>query len=254
MAASTHAFAQTLVIFKDSRSIEVDSVRYENNQCIFTKNGSERIVSLDLIEEIYVLNKGTIYPPHQREPAKTQETEIINETKETHERNKREKKLEANIASKDTEEPVEQIYLYKSPQGYFQCAIPKSWNHIEMFGVHTFSPYSLDREAYDKFSVSIIRSMEKAGITTLSKEHRAKMLEALERIGEKLLSERERVIDGIETWEKFVENTRYEPKIMHEIILIHNGYLVSVTLQASPELFDSADRQFEKIIESLDFL
>jgi hypothetical protein len=258
LGASTPAFAQTLVIFKNARSIEVDSVRYENNQCIYTKNGSERRVPLDLIEEIYVLNKGTIYPPQHPEPqhpepTKAHTNEIISNTRETHERNKRETKLEANTVSIDTEEPVEQTYLYKSPQGYFQCEIPKSWNHNEMIGVHMFSPYSLDGEAYDKFTVQIIRSMEKGDITTLSKEYRAKMLEALERIGEKLLLERERVIDGIETWEKFVETTRYEPKIMHEIMLVHDGYIVSVSLKASPELFKSADREFEGIVESLKF-
>ena len=68
LSASTPAFAQTLVIFKNARSIEVDSVRYENNQCIYTKDGSERSVPLDLIEEIYVLNKGTIYPSPHRDP------------------------------------------------------------------------------------------------------------------------------------------------------------------------------------------
>ena len=69
LGASTPAFAQTLVIFKDARSIEVDSARYENNQCIYKKNGSERSVPLALIEEIYVLNQGRIYPPQQSEPA-----------------------------------------------------------------------------------------------------------------------------------------------------------------------------------------
>jgi hypothetical protein len=259
LGVSTSAYAQTLVIFKNARSIEVDSVRWEHNECIYTKNGLERRVSLGLIEEIYVLNQGTIYPPQYRdpkhpEPTEIQDSEISSDTRETHKRNKRKKKSKDIAASKDTLKPAEQTYLYRPPQGYFQCEIPKSWNHIEMFGVHTFSPYSLDGEAYDKFAVSIIRTMEKAGITTLSKEHRAKMLEALERIGEKLLSERERGIDGIETWEKFVETTRYESKMMHEIMLVHNGYIVSVSLQASPELFQAADREFEKILASLKFL
>jgi hypothetical protein len=258
LGASTPAFAQTLVIFKNARSIEVDSVRYENNQCIYTKNGSERSVPLGLIEEIYVLNRGTIYPPQHREPkhpepTETQDHEIISDTRETHERNRKKKKSEVNTASKDTVKPAEQTYLYKSPQGFFQCEIPKSWNYKEMFGVHMFSPYSLDGKGFDKTMVQIIRASGKVDITTFSKEHRAKMLEGLERIGEKLLVERERVIDGIKAWEKFLETTRYEPKLKHEIMLVNRGNIVGVTLEASPELFQSADMQFEKIIESLKF-
>jgi len=92
LSASTPAFAQTLVIFKNARSIEVDSVRYENGQCIYTKNGSKRSVPLALIEEIYVLNKGTIYPPQRPEPTETKDTKIINDTKKTYERNNRKKK------------------------------------------------------------------------------------------------------------------------------------------------------------------
>ncbi len=263
LGVSTPAFAQTLVIFKNARSIEVDSVRYENNQCIYTKNGSEKRVSLGLIEEIYVLNKGTIYPPQHREPQqrepknpepiKTHDTEISSHKEETHERNKRKKKSEDNTASKDTVEPAEQTYLYKPLQGFFQCEIPKSWNYKEMFGVHMFSPYSLDDKGFDKAMVQIIRVPHKVDVTILSKEHRAKMLAGLEKIGEKLLVDRERVIDGVETWEKFLETTRYEPKLKHEIMLVHRGNIVSVTLEASPELFQSADMQFEKIIESLKF-
>ena len=263
LGASTPAFAQTLVIFKNARSIEVDSVRYENNQCIYTKNGSEKRVSLGLIEEIYVLNKGTIYPPQHREPQyhepqnpepiKTHDTEVSSERKETPERNKRKRKSEENTASKDTVKPAEQTYLYKPPQGFFQCKIPKSWNYKEMFGVHMFSPYSLDGKGFDKTMVSIVKAMGKYDITIFSKENKAKMMAVLERSGEKLLLERDRVIDGIETWEKFLETTRHERKMRHEIMLVHNGYLVSVTLEASPVLFQSADVQFERILESLKF-
>ena len=133
LSVSTPAFAQTLVIFKNARSIEVDSVRYENNQCIYTKNGSERSVSLDLIEEIYVVNQGRIYPPQHREPqyrelqhrepqqgepqqgepqqgkpAESLITKIINKIKETFKRNKRKKKSEDNTSSRDK---VEQLTL-----------------------------------------------------------------------------------------------------------------------------------------------
>lgn len=259
LGVSTPAFAQTLMIFKNARSIEVDSVRYENNQCIYTKNGSEKTVPLDLIEEIYVLNKGTIYPPQhhepqQQEPVETQEPESINESKKPPERNKKKKKSENNTARKDTVDPVEQTYLYKPAKGYFQCEIPKSWNHYkEMLGVHMFSPYSFDGKGFDKTMVSIVRAMGKYDITILSKEKKARMKAVLERSGEKLLIERDRVIDGIEAWEKFLETTRYEPKMRHEIMLVHNGYFVSVTLEASPELFQSADVQFERILESLKF-
>jgi hypothetical protein len=263
LAVSTPAFAQTLVIFKNARSIEVDSVRYENNQCIYTKNGSEKRVSLGLIEEIYVLNKGTIYPPQHREPqhpepqhrepTETQDSKISSERRETPERKKRKKKSKDITASKDTVKPAEQTYLYKSPQGFFQCEIPKSWNHREMIGVHMFTPYSLTGGDIGKTMVQIVRTMEKVDITTFSKEHRAKIMAVLEKSGEKLLLERDRVIDGIEAWEKFLQTTRYEPKMRHEILLVHNGYFVSVTLEASPELYASADRQFEKIVESLKF-
>ena len=263
LGVSTPAFAQTLVIFQNARSIEVDSVRWENNECIYTKNGSERRVSLGLIEEIYVLNKGTIYPPQHREPQyrepkniepiKTHDTEVSREKKEAHERNKRKKKSEDNTARKDTVEPTEQTYLYKPPQGFFQCEIPKSWNHSEMIGVHMFSPYSLKGRGFDKTVVQITRSMSKIDITTFSKEHKAKIMAVLEKSGEKLLIERDRVIDGIEAWEKFLQTTRYEPKMRHEILLVHRGYVVGITLEASPELYASADRQFEKIVESLKF-
>jgi hypothetical protein len=207
-----------------------------------------------------VLNEGRIYPPQPRkkqqpEPAQIQKTEIIIDKKETQERNNKKKKSKDNTTVKDKVEPVEQTYLYKPPKGFFQCEIPKSWNHShnEMLGVHMFSPYSLNGESYDKFVVSIVSSMQKVDITTFSKDHKAKMLQAMERIGEKLLLERERVIDGIEAWDKILENTRYEPKIRHEIMLVHNGYIVSVSLEASPELFESADIQFERILESLKF-
>ena len=262
MGVSTPASAQTLVIFKNARSIEVDSVRYENNQCIYTKNGSERRVPLGLIEEIYVLNQGVLYPPQEREPKyrepqhrerkETPDPEIFSVKEETHERKKRKKKSEDITTSKATLEPVEQTFLYKPPQGFFQCEIPKGWNYKEMFGVHMFSPYSLDDKNLDKTMVQIIKG-PKVGITTFSKEHRAKIMAGLERSGEKLLLERDRVIDGIETWEKFLETTRYKPKLKHEIMLMHNGYLISVYLEASPDLFQAADIQFEKIVESLKF-
>jgi hypothetical protein len=259
LGVSTTALAQTLVIFKNVRSIEVDSVRWENNECIYTKNGSERRVSLGLIEEIYVLNKGTIYPPQyrepqQQEPVETQKPEGINESKKPPKRNKKKKKSEDNIASKNKVEPAEQTHLFKPPQGYFQCEIPKSWNHMEMFGDHMFSPYSLDGKDFDKTVVQIVRSFTKVDITTFSREHKDKILAGLEGLGEKCLLERERLIDGIKAWEKFLESTRYEPKMMHEIMLVYDGYVVGVTLQASRELFQSADREFEKILESLKFL
>ena len=112
LIASTPAFAQILIIQKDVSSIEVDAVRYENNQCIYTKNGTERSLSLDLIEEIYVLNEGRIYPPQPRktqqpESAQIQETEIISNKKETYERNNRKKKSEGNTTLRDTVEPFE---------------------------------------------------------------------------------------------------------------------------------------------------
>ena len=257
--ASTPAFAQILIILKDVSSIEVEAVRYENNQCIYTQNGTEKSVSLDLIEEIYVLNEGRIYPPQQREPqqsepAQKQKSEIINDKKETQERNNTKKKSEDNATVTDTVEPVEQTYLYKPPQGFFQCEIPKSWNHKEMFGVHMFSPYSLDGGDFKKTNVQIIRAMGgKVGITTFSKEHKAKMMAQMEKLGEKLLLERERVIDGIEAWEKFLEAKQLGPSLKHEIMLIHRGNIVGVTLDASPELFQSADIQFERILESLKF-
>ena len=258
LSASSPALAQTLVIFKNSKSIEVDSVRYENNQCIYTKNGAERSVSLDLIEEIYVLNQGVLYPPQHRgpkhrEPVETQDTEIIRDTKETYERNKRKKKSEDNTVRKDTVEPVEQTYLYKPAHGFFQCEIPKSWNYREIVGVHMFSPYSLDGEDLEKTMVQIIGGFGKVPNTTFSKEDKAKMLAALERIGNKVLAERVRVIDGIEAWEKFLEVQRPKPGRRHEIMLIHDGYIVSIALDASKELFESADRQFERIVASLKF-
>lgn len=262
LGASTPAFAQTLVIFKNARSIEVDSVRYENNQCIYTKNGSERRVSLGLIEEIYVLNKGTIYPPQHREPQyrepknpepiKTHDTEISSDTRETHERNKRKKKSKNITASKDTVEPAEQTYLYKPPQGFFQCEIPKSWNYKEMFGVHMFSPYSFAGGGFDKTVVQLLRSFEKVPITTFSKEYKAQIIAAAERLGEKLLAERMRVIDGIEAWEKFLE-VQGKPRKKHEIMLVHDGYVIIINLDASTELYESADRQFERIVESVKF-
>ena len=95
LGASTPAFAQTLVIFKDARSIKVDSARYENNQCIYTKNGSEKSGPLSMIEEIYVLNQGRIYPPAHPVTKKTQDTSITS----------------------DEEEPVEQTQIYKPPLG-----------------------------------------------------------------------------------------------------------------------------------------
>jgi hypothetical protein len=253
LGTSTPAFAQTLVIFKNARSIEVDSVRYENNQCIYTKNGSERRVSLGLIEEIYVLNKGTIYPPQHSEPTETLDPEISSVKEKTNERNKRKKKSKDNTASKDTVEPVEQTYLFKPPQGFFQCEIPKSWNYKEMFGVHMFSPYSLDGRGFDKTIVQILRDLKKVKITTFSKEYKDKILAGLERIGEKALAERVRVIDGIETWEKILVTTRHAPRKRHEIMLVHDGYIVMISLEASPELYESADMQFAKIIESLKF-
>ena len=263
LSASTPALAQTLVIFKNVRSIEVDSVRYENNECIYTKNGSERRVSLGLIEEIYVLNKGTIYPPQYREPqyrepknpepTETQDPEISSDTRETHERNKRKKNSKDITASKDTVEPVEQTYLFKPPQDFFQCEMPKSWNYKEMSGVHMFSPYSLDGRGFDKTIVQILRDLKKVNITTFSKEYKVKILAGLERIGEKALAERVRVIDGIEAWEKILVTTRHAPRKRHEIMLVHDGYMVMISLEASPEFFQSADMQFEKIIESLKF-
>jgi len=259
LSASTPAFAQTLVIFKNARSIEVDSVRYENNQCIYTKNGTEKRVSLGLIEEIYVLNKGTIYPPQHREPqyrkpknpepTETQDPEISSDTRETHERNKRKWKSKDIAASKDTVKPAEQTYLYKPPQGFFQCEIPKSWNYTEINGVHMFTPYSFGGD-FDKTVVQILRGFRKVHITTFSKEYKVKNIEAVGIMGEKVLAERVRVINGIEVWEKFLEVQR-KPRKKHEIMLIHDGYIIIINLDASIELYESADRQFEKIVESL---
>jgi len=263
LGASTPAFAQTLVIFKNARSIEVDSVRYENNECIYTKNGSEKTVPLGLIEEIYVLNQGVLYPPQHREPqyrepqdrerTETPDPEISSVRKEKYERNKKKKKLEDNTASKDKVEPVELTYLYKPPQGFFQCEIPKSWNHMEMGGSHMFSPYPLNSRDVSKTMVQIIRIPGQMGMTALSKEHKVKIMAQFEKSGDKFLLERERVIDGIETWEKFLETTQVGPRLKHEITLIHRGNLVGITLDASPELFQAADMQFERILESLKF-
>jgi hypothetical protein len=268
LSASTPAFAQILIIFKNASSIEVDSVRYENNQCIYTKNGYEKSVLLDLIEEIYVLNEGRIYPPQhrepqyrepeqrepeQREPTQTLGPEIISDTRETHERNHRKNKSEDNTATKDTVEPIEQTYLYKPPQGFFQCEIPKSWNHSEMGGMYMFSPYPLNSKDVSKTNVQVHRVLGIPGATSISKEHRAIMMKQSEKMGEKLLLERDRVIDGIETWEKYLETTQLGRRLRHEIMLIHRGNLVGVSLDASPELFQSADIQFERMLGSLKF-
>jgi hypothetical protein len=256
LIVSTPAFAQILIIKKDVSSIEVDSVRYENNQCIYTKNGTERSLSLDLIEEIYVLNEGRIYPPQPRktqqpESAQIQETEIISNKKETYERNNRKKKSEGNTTVKDTVEPVEQTFLYKPPQGFFQCEIPKSWNSMEMFGIHGFSPYSPRDKDYSNTLVQIGRTSFKVDVSTISKEHKTKMLEGMERMGEKLLEERVRVICGIEAWETLLEIQGNKPRMRHQFWLPHDGYLVNINLEASPELYESANIQFERIVESL---
>ena len=250
---STPAFAQILIILKDISSIEVESVRYENNQCIYTRNGSERSLSLDLIEEIYVLNEGRIYPPPQPEPAQTQETEIISDKKETYERNNRKKKSEGNTTVRDTVEPFEQTFLYKPPQGFFQCEIPKSWNSMEMFGIHGFSPYSPRDKDYSNTLVQIGRTSFKVDVSTISKEHKTKMLEGMERMGEKLLEERVRVICGIEAWETLLEIQGTKPRMRHQFWLPHDGYLVNINLEASPELYESANIQFERSVESLKF-
>jgi len=124
---------------------------------------------------------------------------------------------------------------------------------MEVGGSYMFSPYPLSSKDAAKTMVQIIRVSGNTGITTLSKEHKAKIMAQLEKTGEKLLLERERVIDGIETWEKFLETTRHEPKLKHEIMLIHRGNFVGVTLDASPELFQAADIQFERMLENLKF-
>ena len=263
LGASTPASAQTLVIFKNARSIEVDSVRYEDNQCIYTKNGSEKRVSLGLIEEIYVLNKGVLYPPQHREPqyrepqhrepTETPDPEIFSVREKTHERKKRKKKSEDITTSKATVEPVGETYLYRPPQGFFQCEIPKNWNYQEMGGMYMFSPYPLISRESSKTMVQVHRIPGKTGITTLSKEHKAKIMAQLEKTGEKLLLERDRVIDGIETWEKFLETKLYGPGLSHEIMFIHRGDFVGITLYASPDLFQAADIQFERMLESLKF-
>ena len=258
LGASTPAFAQTLVIFKNARSIEVDSVRYENNECIYTKNGSEKTVPLGLIEEIYVLNQGVLYPPQHSEPQHRERTEtpdpdISSARKEKYERNKKKKKSEDKTASKDTVKPAEQTYLYKPPQGFFQCEIPKSWNYSEMGGMHMFSPYPLNSKDVSKTMVQIHRVPGIAGVTTFSKEHKAKIMAQLEKMGDKLLLERDLVIDGIETWESILETTLVGLRLKHEIMLFHNGDIVGVSLDASPELFQSADIQFERMLESLKF-
>ena len=116
-----------------------------------------------------------------------------------------------------------------------------------------FSPYSLDGRGFDKTIVQILRDLKKVKITTFSKEYKDKILAGLERIGEKALAERVRVIDGIETWEKILVTTRHAPRKRHEIMLVHDGYIVMISLEASPELYESADMQFAKIIESLKF-
>lgn len=63
LGVSTPALAKILIIFKDASSIEVESVRYEKDKCIYINKGAIKSVSLDLIEEIYVLNEERIYGP-----------------------------------------------------------------------------------------------------------------------------------------------------------------------------------------------
>ena len=252
LSVNTSAFAQILVILKDARSIKVDSVRYENNQCVYTKNGIEKSVSLDLIEEIYVLNEGRIYPPQNSEPTEKQDIEIISDKKETQERDNTKKKSEDNTTNKETLEPVEKTYVFQLPQGSFQCKIPKSWNYNETFGVHSFSPYSLDKD-FNKTRVEIIGSPHKVDVTTLSKEHKTQIMKGYERTGEKLLSERVRSIAGIEAWETFLDIQRGQATKRHQILLIHNGYIITVSLEAYSELYESADTRFERIVASLEF-
>lgn len=131
LAAGTTAFAQTLIILKDATSIEVDSVRYEDKQCIYTKNGSERSVPLTLIEGIYVLNQGRIYPPPQSEQA-----EVAPPVKTPTELSRQEETIAGDLKDKTLgEEQVGKVlsdwkdYRYESYG--FEFKLPKEWQQIE---------------------------------------------------------------------------------------------------------------------------
>ena len=140
-------------------------------------------------------------------------------------------------------------HIYKDPHGVFQCILPQSW---EAIAADTFTPFS----RYEDISQTMLQIFAKPTTkSVLSKDDKLRLLKAMEETKERVLVQRIRIIHGIEAWEILGENKRYGGQLRkrHEIWLINNRVLITFSLTASPELYESAERAFENIIKSLKF-
>ena len=77
----------------------------------------------------------------------------------------------------------------------------------------------------------------------------------MKKTGENILKQKWRRINKIEAWEIFGENKVFQGKLRkaHQIYLIRKGQLIILSLTASPERYDSADKTLDVIIESIKF-
>ena len=140
-------------------------------------------------------------------------------------------------------------HIYKDPHGVFQCTLPQSWGTI---AADTFTPFS----RYEDISQTMLQIITKPiNKIVLSKDDKVRVLKGMEETKERVLVQRIRIIDGIEAWEILGENRLYRGQLRkrHQIWLINNRVLITFSLTASPELYESAERAFENIIKSLKF-
>ena len=122
----------------------------------------------------------------------------------------------------------------------FQIILPSEWKTV---GLNSFSPFS---QAKDISQTALQIASYPTTKTSLSKKDRQELLEDMEKRDEKVLKQRTRKIQKIKAWEIFGETRIYGGNLRktHEIWMIYDGSLTRLILTASPELFESSDKDF----------
>jgi hypothetical protein len=131
-----------------------------------------------------------------------------------------------------------------SKDGYSVTA-PDGWKEISP---DTFSPLS-EKEDISKSMIQIlVRPTEVGGLTKINKD---KILAKKREMGEKVSSQKTKVIHETRAWDVYsVSRSFGEERKIHEIYFVSDGKLCVLALTASRGLFKSADKEFLDMVLS----
>jgi hypothetical protein len=90
----------------------------------------------------------------------------------------------------------------------------------------------------------------------LSEEDKQLVLGRIKVMGDRILHEETCTIAGVESWRILGESFSYGEKTRktHQVMLVHRGRMLSISLTASPDAYETANAQFESVLKTIKLL